>query len=67
MPGEQGKYCSYTEYSTTYTAVKPVVIKNSTHETKTISGDLISEKKTTTTKRFDVKVLARRVHVHIST
>ena len=49
------------------------VIKNSIHETKTISGDLISKKKTNNQekkkikKRLDVEVLARRVLVHLST
>ena len=60
----------YTEYSTTYSAAKPVVNKNSIYETKTISRDLTSEKKTNNKKkqkRLDVEVLARRVHVHIST
>ena len=47
---------------------KSVINKNSIYETKTTSGDLISEKKTNEQqKRFDLKVLARRVHVHIST
>ena len=49
---------------------KPFRNKNSIYETKTISGDLIRETKTDhnkKTKRLDVEVLARRVHVHIST
>ena len=55
-------------YGTTYSTTKSVVNKNSIYETKTISGDLISEKKTNDNKkRFDVKDLARRRHVHIST
>ena len=58
----------YTEYGTTYSAAKPVVNNNSIYETKTISGDLISEKKTNNNKKkFDVELLARRTHVHIST
>ena len=50
------------------------VIKNSIHETKTISGDLISKKKTNNQEKknkkkqkMDVEVLARRVLVHLST
>ena len=59
------------EYGTTYSEQNPFVNKNSIYETKTISGDLISEKKTNINKKnkkkLDVEVLARRVHVHIST
>ena len=43
----------YTEYGTTYSAAKPVVNNNSilVHETKTVSGDLISENKTNNNKK----------------
>ena len=37
-------------YSTTYSEQNPFVNKNSIYETKTISGDLISEKKTNNKK-----------------
>ena len=53
-------------YGTTYSTAKSAV-NNSIYETMTISGDLISEKKNKQQKRFDVEVLARRIHVHIST
>ena len=41
----------YTEYGTTYSAAKPVVNNNSIYETKTISGDLRSEKKTNNNRK----------------
>ena len=40
----QGKCCSYIWYN--MLEAKSVVNKNSIYETKTISGDLLSEKKT---------------------
>ena len=50
-------------YGTKYSTTKSVVNNNSIYETKTISGDLMSEKKTNNNKkRFDLKVLARRVY-----
>ena len=39
-------------YGTKYSTTKSVVNNNSVYETKTISGDLISEKKTKTTKKL---------------
>ena len=53
----------------TYSTAKSAVVNNnSIYETKTISGDLISEKKTNNNEKgFDVKVLTRRVHVLVST
>ena len=48
MPGEQGN--AIPIYGKTYSTTKSVV-NNSIYETKTISGDLINEKKTNNQKK----------------
>ena len=63
MPGDLGKCSSYIRYE-----VRDNKISCNMYETKTISGDLISEKKTNNNEKgFDVKVLTRRVHVLVTT
>ena len=54
-------------YGITYSTAKSAVVNNnSIYETKTVSGDLTSGKKQTTTKRFDVKVLSREEYMYSS-
>ena len=56
MPGDLGKCSSHIRYEVRDDKI-------SCNKTKTISGDLISETKANNNKkRFDLKVLARRVY-----